>query len=497
MSINSIKNKISGITDGGLNTALEMREVLTDITDTFSGATDVTLDTVTTNGNTTNNSIDVSGVTADIIQINNITGTTAVDEGQLAWNSNDGTLNVGMGGGNVTLQLGQEHYIHVKAKGGVNIFNGENVYASGGIGGSGKIEVDKYIADNSIDELYYLGVATEDINSGNFGFITTYGIVRDLDTSSWSAGTILYASETVAGEFTDIPPVSPNLQIVVAMVLNSNSNNGFIFVRPTTGFHVSELHDINFSALTDGDIMVYNSGTTTWENSQINLGGGTPGGANTQVQFNDNGAFGADSEFTFSSFSKALMARTLRGTFNLLTDGYVGIKERASKPSSIIGQGNVWVKDDTPNTLWFSDDAGGDFQLGVTGGSSQQIKVSLTANQIKNLGTTPITAIPAQGVGTYIRVTSCDAFLNWNSVAFDGNIIYVGADGSTPYFELGSAFTNLTSQTADSNASGQTKIGNNLNFMAKNTAIVISGTDSVATGDSTIDVYITYEVITL
>ena len=39
MSINTIKSKIAGITDGGLNTAFEMRDVLTDITDTYSAAT--------------------------------------------------------------------------------------------------------------------------------------------------------------------------------------------------------------------------------------------------------------------------------------------------------------------------------------------------------------------------------------------------------------------------------------------------------------------------
>ena len=39
MGINSIKQKISGITDKGKNSAYEMRAVLTDITDTFSGAT--------------------------------------------------------------------------------------------------------------------------------------------------------------------------------------------------------------------------------------------------------------------------------------------------------------------------------------------------------------------------------------------------------------------------------------------------------------------------
>jgi hypothetical protein len=41
------------------------------------------------------------------------------------------------------------------------------------------------------------------------------------------------------------------------------------------------------------------------------------------------------------------------------------LAERATATTDWPGYGQIWVKNDTPNTLWFTDDAGGDFQLGA------------------------------------------------------------------------------------------------------------------------------------
>ena len=39
--------------------------------------------------------------------------------------------------------------------------------------------------------------------------------------------------------------------------------------------------------------------------------------------------------------------------------------EQASAPADVAGDGQIWVKSDTPNTLWFTDDAGTDTQLSI------------------------------------------------------------------------------------------------------------------------------------
>ncbi len=110
---------------------------------------------------------------------------------------------------------------------------------------------------------------------------------------------------------------------------------------------------------TDGKAII----TKEYADANYSGGGGTPGGIDTAIQFNNKGSFDGDSELTFNTLSKTLTTRTFQGTFNLLTDGYVGIIERPLKPSNIAGQGHIWVKDDSPNTLWFTNDADEDFQL--------------------------------------------------------------------------------------------------------------------------------------
>lgn len=50
-------------------------------------------------------------------------------------------------------------------------------------------------------------------------------------------------------------------------------------------------------------------------------GGGTPGGVDTNVQFNDGGSFGGDTSFVFDKTSKTLSVNNLSGSLTRLTDG--------------------------------------------------------------------------------------------------------------------------------------------------------------------------------
>lgn len=119
------------------------------------------------------------------------------------------------------------------------------------------------------------------------------------------------------------------------------------------------------------------------------------------------------------------------------------------------------------------------------------IKVSLTASEIKNIGTTPIDAIPAPSSGQYIKVLDSSWSLTWNSVAFDDNTLLLTYDGGSTISQSGTSFLNVT---ADKLKDAQSSSSYNI---LTNTKLIIDGTDSVATGDSTVDISITYEIITL
>lgn len=68
------------------------------------------------------------------------------------------------------------------------------------------------------------------------------------------------------------------------------------------------------------------------------------------------------------------------------------IKETATSVADIAGYGQLWVKSDTPNTLYFTDDDGTDTQLGTGGGYTEGARVYNDANiSIANATLTALT----------------------------------------------------------------------------------------------------------
>lgn len=186
-----------------------------------------------------------SGANSDITSLSGLTGgvstptfvqfettvTLTAAKGKLNWNPADETLNLGMDYG-VTQQIGQETYARVRNSTGSTIPNGSAVGFVGAA--TDALSVAPYLADGSQPSLYILGIMTHDLpDSGEKGYCTTWGFVRDLDTSAFSVGDVLYVSPTVAGELTNVKPTAPDNVIPIAAVITSNATTGVIFVRPT------------------------------------------------------------------------------------------------------------------------------------------------------------------------------------------------------------------------------------------------------------------------
>lgn len=137
-----------------------------------------------------------------------LTGTTTQAEGRLLWNVDDGTLEFGLPGGNVVQQIGQETLVRVINKSGTGFTNGQIVYCDGAQGNRPTI---KLASANTPDiGARQLAMVTEDIANNQSGYVTVFGMVRDLNTSAYSAGTVLYLSIT-AGTYTDTPLKHPRI----------------------------------------------------------------------------------------------------------------------------------------------------------------------------------------------------------------------------------------------------------------------------------------------
>jgi len=200
-----------------------------------------------------------------------------VTPGKIAWNSDESTLDLGLNA-DVTLQLGQETVIYVKNTSGEIIRNGWAVYASGASGtGSGHITISAYQANyGGVNDLYLIGVATQEISDNSFGFVTTIGKVRGVlkaevqestDLSSWSIGTILYVSTTERGKFTSVVPSAPNEILPIAMIIGENGTHRTFFVRSNHGYKLTELHDVKIISPQNGDLLSWDNTNNFWYNT--------------------------------------------------------------------------------------------------------------------------------------------------------------------------------------------------------------------------------------
>lgn len=153
-------------------------------------------------------------------------------EGTLSWNSDDGTADIGMEFG-VIQQVGLDTYARVENMTGSTISKG-SVVGFVGVGTNNALRVAKFTADGSSNSLYMLGVVCHDLpDSGEVGYCQVWGHLRNVNTSAFSVGDVLYASPTTAGAFTSTKPTAPNNVIPVASVLKVGTSDGEIFIRPT------------------------------------------------------------------------------------------------------------------------------------------------------------------------------------------------------------------------------------------------------------------------
>lgn len=189
--------------------------------------------------------------------------------GEMAWSSQDGTIDVGMPNG-VTMQIGQEMFYLARNSTGSTIPNGTVVQFAGSIGNSGRLQMTPALANVATPPIYVMGVTTQDVPTGTDGYVTAFGLVRSIDTrggaENWVDGDILYVSGSVAGRMTKIAPTAPVPKIVIAAVTNA-ATNGNIFVRPSFGETLSQLHDVRITTPTDGQVLKYNAAGGYWYNA--------------------------------------------------------------------------------------------------------------------------------------------------------------------------------------------------------------------------------------
>ena len=200
-------------------------------------------------------------------------------QGRLVWNAADGTLDLGMGYDAVVQQIGLEQYYHVKNQTGGTLLNGRAARAVGTVGNSGQLKVGYATADGTIATRYNLGILTMDIANGGDGYVTSFGLIRGINTTgapfgeTWADGDLLYVSPTTPGYLTKVEPSAPQQKLLMAIVINAASN-GSIFVRPTFYGTLNDLQGVYVPTPVDKGYLMYDVDSLRWEQRTQSVGTG-------------------------------------------------------------------------------------------------------------------------------------------------------------------------------------------------------------------------------
>jgi hypothetical protein len=304
-------------------------------------------------GATANVNLGNKQLITDAVQFNLLP--TALDAvGKMKWNTDAGTMDIGMGYLGVTQQIGMEiYYPPVKNQTGSTIANGTVVMAVGTLGASGRISIAPAIADGSVPSRFMLGITAHELANGADGVVTWFGLIRGFNTNTkapagetWVDGDVLWINPAVPGGLTKTEPAAPNIKVSIAFIVHAG-NNGVIMVRPSLGMRLTDLHDVNAFTPATNDLLYYDG--TKWANrdfTQLNIPIGT-GTTNFIPKFTSPGTIG-DSQI-FDNGTTVLIGTT-------------------STPSSVVGVA---------------------FPLGISSAATTRLRIDSTQ------------AAPNSGVGLY------------------------------------------------------------------------------------------------
>jgi hypothetical protein len=222
----------------------------------------------------------LSGITGGISTVDSITFDTAagvtVSQGQIAWNIDDGTVYFGMGYGGVIQHVGFDQYFRIKAS--AAITKGQCVMFDGAVGASGVLKGKP--STGVTNPQYIMGVATMDIALNGFGYITSFGTVRGINTTgssvgeTWVDGDILFYNPAYVGGLTKVEPIAPNPKVVVAAVTNAGSGgSGSLFIRVQAEPYLQGLTDVYApSPISNGQILIGDGPQSRWEAATLTAG---------------------------------------------------------------------------------------------------------------------------------------------------------------------------------------------------------------------------------
>jgi hypothetical protein len=363
---------------------------------------------------------------------------TTLTAGQLGWDGNN-TLALGMAGGNVIQHIGEDTYFYAKASSAIT--KGQVCMFTGAVGASGVVTAAP--ATGVSNGQYIMGIAAEDISLNGFGLIAAFGVVKNVNTTGFTDGDVVYYDQSVTGGFTKTFPSTGPIVTVAAVINGGSSGSGSLQVRVTvserniagTGISVSQSSSGSTITNTAPDQTVVLTGGTgistsgTYPNFTITNTSPSSGGTVTSITagtgltggtITSSGTIAIDSTVATLTGSQILTNKTISGATNTLTN--IGNSSLTNSSITINGSavslgGSVSVGTVTSVT--------GTAPISSSGGATPAISISQASGSTNGyLSSTDWTTFNNKGSGT---VTSVSGTGTVSGISLSGTVTSSGS----------------------------------------------------------------------
>lgn len=274
-----------------------------------------------------------NSLTTDYLDFN-ITPKYSMKPGRLHWGST-GTLEIEMGGGNITQQVGEEFFVYGKAT--AAITEGQLIMVTGAVGASGAVTFAP-TSTGLLDPNAILGIATENIALNGFGRVTTMGVVHGINTSGtsvgevWADGDVLWYNTGFVGGMTKVKPVAPNMKTQVAIIIHAGpGSSGSLQVEVINGSTLGGTDtNVQLGALADKQLLQYDSALGYWKNVAASATGSTAAETHaatskaTPVDADELPLADSASSFSLKKLTWANLKATLKTYFDTLYSAIAG-----------------------------------------------------------------------------------------------------------------------------------------------------------------------------
>lgn len=184
-------------------------------------------------------------------------------EGRIHWTDDTKTLQLDTDVNNFNIEVGHQSVVRVRNVTGDILTKGKVVYIDGESGNRPTVVTASYVDEEQ--SFNVIGVIAQDISNAQTGYVITDGLIRGINTTIYSPGTILFLSSS--GDYTSNIPTSPLHQIIIGKTI-TQATDGIIYIKIRPGYAIDDLHDVIDSSTTSsyGDLLVKSG--SVWINSK-------------------------------------------------------------------------------------------------------------------------------------------------------------------------------------------------------------------------------------